>query len=279
MSVVLTGDVHHWIRSSDRTYAIQSESELGVEYARIAGRHGLKVTLFVTGRAVVDERDDLEPLLSLEHVEIGGHGWDAFQPTRLYAAIRRLGGSPHGPTSYQRSWTIGRTCAALGRFTGRPVRSWRNHAYQHDAHTPRLLAEAGVVAWSDEVDLESGGPYRHESGVVVLPMNTLPDHEHVFHGDLTPDALGDGSSREVYPPGEWCDRVCRQTAAILESGGTATILAHPLCMKVADDWSSFERLCGFLAQFPSLTAVEAAELVRAGPGLPDDDRPVPAVNS
>jgi hypothetical protein len=53
-------------------------------------------------------------------------------------------------------------------------------------------------------------------------MNTLPDHEHMFHGDLTPEELGD----KVYTPAGWCDRVCRQTAAIAEAGGTVTILAH-----------------------------------------------------
>jgi hypothetical protein len=258
MPVVLTGDVHHAIPSSDRAHATESESRLAMAYARIAERHGLRVTLFVTGRAAVADREDLRPLLSMEHVEIGGHGWDAFYPRKLYAGLRRLSGSPHGPAAFQRLWTIRRTCRTLARATGRPVRSWRNHAYQHDANTPGLLAAAGVEVWSDEVDLESTGPYRHESGVAVLPMNTHTDHEHVFHGDLTPDTLGPDPGREVYAPAEWCDRVCRQTAAIVEQGGTATILAHPLCMKVADDFASFERLCAFVGAFPSAFAADAA---------------------
>jgi hypothetical protein len=265
MSVVLTGDVHHSIPSSDRAHASESESELSVEYARIAARHGLRVTLFVTGRAVVQDRDDLQPLLAMDNVEIGGHGWDAFYPAKLYAALNRLSGSPHGPAFYQRRWTIRRTCTALTRWSGRPVRSWRNHAYEHDRNTGRLLAAEGVVAWSDEYDLERTAPYRHESGVVVLPMNTLPDHEHVFHGDLTPEELGPDSGRTVYPPEEWCDRVCEQTARVVEAGGTATILAHPLCMKVADDWASYDRLCAFIARFSSLTAERAAGVVQDMP--------------
>jgi hypothetical protein len=258
MPVVLTGDVHHAIPSSDRDHASESESRLAVEYARIAERHGLRVTLFVTGRAAVADRDDLRPVLSMEHVEIGGHGWDAFHPRKLYGGLRRLSGSPHGPGFYQRLWTIRRTCSTLSRATGRPVRSWRNHAYQHDANTPALLAAAGVEVWSDEVDLASTGPYRHDSGVTVLPMNTYTDHEHVFHGDFTPAALGVDSGREVFEPAEWCDRVCRQVEAIVDVGGTATILAHPLCMKVADDFATFERLCAFLAGFPSEFAADSA---------------------
>jgi hypothetical protein len=272
MAVVLTGDVHHPIPSADRRHAAESESELAVEYARIAARHGLDVTLFVTGRAAARDLEDLRPLLSMENVEIGGHGWDAFYPQLRYRVLRRLSGSPQGPRLYQRHWTIGRTSATLERLTGRPVRSWRNHAYLHDAHTPHLLAEAGIVVWSDEVDLESPGPYRHRSGIAVLPMNTLPDHEHLFHGDLTPEALGDSSGRDVYPPDEWCDRVCDRTAAIVQAGGTATILAHPLCMKVADDWASFERLCSFVARFPSLTATAAVESLRAEAGGAEQER-------
>ena len=265
MSVILTGDVHQSISSSDRRHATESESELAVAYARIAASHGLQVTLFVTGRAAIDDRGDLEPLLGMENVEIGGHGWDAFYPQLAYRVLRRLSGSPHGPRVWQRRWTIGRTCATLQRYTGRPVRSWRNHAYQRDAETPRLLADHGVEAWSDEVDLNRPGPYRHPTGVAVLPMNTLPDHEHMFHGDLTPEALGDDSGREVYTPAEWCDRVCRQTAAVVEAGGTATILAHPLCLKVADDWATFERLCAFVARFPSITAIQAAQRLEPRP--------------
>lgn len=264
MAVVLTGDVHHRIPSGDRRHATDSESALAVEYATIARRHGLRTTLFLTGRAVADEADDSRPLVSMDNVEIGGHGWDAFQPRKLYAALRRVSGSPHGPGLYQRYWTIRRTCTALERFTGAPIRSWRNHAYTRDRRTPVLLAQAGISAWSDEVDLERGGPYLHESGLVVLPMNTLPDHEHVFHGDLTPEVAQASSRSEVYPAAEWLERVCRQTESIVSAGGVATILAHPLCMKVADEWATFEQLCSFLAQFPSLFAAEAASIARSG---------------
>jgi hypothetical protein len=224
MSVVLSGDVHHWIPSADRANVRQSESELAVEYARIAGRHGLRVTLFVTGRAAIADRGDLEPLLTMEHVEVCGHGWDAFYPQLLHRVLRRQRGSPQGPRLWQRRWMITRTRATLERFTARPKRSWRNHAYLHDTKTPGLLAEHGVTAWSDEVDLDRTGP----TAIAVLPMNTLPDHEHMFHGDLTPEELGYDSGRKLYTPAERCDRVCRQTAAIADAGGMLTILAHPL---------------------------------------------------
>jgi hypothetical protein len=256
MAVVLSGDVHHYIPSSDRRHAVESESALAVEYARIAERHGLKVTLFFTGRALRDDIADAGPLLSMDTVEIGGHGWDAFRPRWLYRPLAKLSGSPHGYRSWQRR-TIARTCAAIERVTGAPPKSWRNHAYVHDTHTAGLLAEAGIVAWSDHVDLARARPYIHESGLVVLPMNTIPDHESLYHGDRTPDAPRAAGSLLAT---EWCEHVLEGVEQTLAAGGTATILAHPLCMKVVDDWATFEALCAGLSRYPSMLATEAADL-------------------
>jgi hypothetical protein len=255
MPVVLTGDVHQFIPSADRRHTAETESQLAVEYARIAERHGLKVTLFFTGRALRRDAADARPLASMGNVEIGGHGWDAFMPRWLYRPLGRLSGSPHGYAWWQRS-TIKRTCDVAERFAGKPVRSCRNHAYAHDTNTAGLLAEAGILAWSDHVDLGRSHPYLHETGLVVLPMNTPPDHENMYHGDRTPVAVGDRAG--LYPP-EWQARVLESVEAAVADGGVATILAHPLCMKVADDWTTFEALCADLAGRPSAFAAEVAE--------------------
>ena len=36
-------------------------------------------------------------------------------------------------------------------------------------------------------------------------------------------------------------------------------------MKIADDWATFERLCAFVARFPSVTATQAVERLEATP--------------
>ena len=255
MPIVLTGDVHHRIPSADRGHARESESELAVEFARIAGRHGLKVTLLFTGLALRDDAEDARPLLEMDTVEIGGHGWDAFHPRWLYRPLARVSGSQHGFRQWQRRG-IARTCAEVERFTGRPVRSWRDHAYIHDEHTAGLLAEAGIVAWSDDVDPQRAHPYVLGPDLVVLPVNTLPDHENVYHGDRTPESLGDVPA---VTPDEWRRRVVEDVERVRAEGGVATILVHPLCMKVADEWETFEALCADLAPYSSLFAAEAAQ--------------------
>lgn len=262
MTVVLTGDVHHAIGSSDQRFSGRSEAALAVHYARIAGRYGLKVTFFFTGRAVVEDSDDARNLLTMEHVEIGGHGWDALRPRWWYGLLSRLTGSCHGPPWLQRRM-IRRTCVVIERYTGSPVRSWRNHAYRHDKHTPGLLAEAGVSVWSDEVTFERAFPHRHPSGVVMLPINTLPDHEHLYHGARTPEFIAAKGESPSYPPDLWRSKACAQVEEISSTGGIATILAHPICMKVSDDFSTFDRLCCFLSNHPSLFASEVAKLLCA----------------
>lgn len=258
MSVVLTGDVHQSLSSaSDQRFTPHSESELAVRYAQIAARHNLKVTLFITGRAVIEDDGTAAVLKELENVEIGAHGWDAFRPVWWHRALSLATGSPHGPARLQ--WRmVQRTCKVIRELTGKPVRSWRNHAYRHDRHTPYLLSRAGMTTWSDEVSLESRGPYRHPAGITSLPINTLPDHENLLHGARTANSLPRQQAATALSGEQWCERVCTQVDAVLDQGGTATLLAHPICMEICDNWSSFERLCARLERYPSLFASETA---------------------
>jgi peptidoglycan/xylan/chitin deacetylase (PgdA/CDA1 family) len=257
MTIVLTGDVHQWIDSADRGYADETECKLAVHYARIAGRHGLKVTLFLTGKAVIEDTAAVRALLAQENVEIGGHGWDSFRPRWRYRALNKLFGSPHGSRGMQ-ARMIARTRRTIERVTSRPLSSWRNHGYRFDVNTPRVLADAGIRTWSDEVDRNRVGPHRHASGVTILPINTTPDHEHLFHGDQTVETLPAARRSQYADADTWRECVVHEAGSITAQRGCATILAHPLCMKVLDDWKTFDLLCGSLSSYASAWATEAA---------------------
>lgn len=260
MSVVLTGDIHQYFGGLDQAVLGPSESAAGVEYARIAAQHGVKVTLFVTGRAIVEDGADLAPLVEMPNVEIGGHGWDSLQPRLWHGFMNRVLGSPHGPLCMQRRM-VRRTCSTIEAFTSRPVRSWRNHAYRYDTNTPYILADAGIRTWSDDHNLEQYHPYRHRSGVTVLPINTLPDHENLYHGMRTPEFVAADGSTPSYDIDVWLGKVRTGVKRIVAAGGVATVLAHPACMKIADEWTTFKRLCGFLSAYESLFAEEIAHLL------------------
>jgi hypothetical protein len=208
-------------------------------------------------------------LLTEENVEFGGHGWDSFRPPWRYRILRKVFGSPHG-SSWIQARMVRRTCATIARATGQHVQSWRNHAYAHDSHTPRVLSEAGIGVWSDRVDSARARPYSHASGVTILPINTTPDHEHLYHGGQTVETIPVARQSQYDHPGAWRENVLRQAQRIIAEGGVATILAHPLCMKVVDDWRTFDRLCASLSSYSSAWALEAAELAHAG-HKPDGD--------
>jgi hypothetical protein len=240
MTVHLTGDVHHMsLDTRDQAYMDGTEMEAALEYARIAADHALPVTLFVTGKALREEPDRARALAAMEGVELGGHNYYAFG-TPLHTLGRGLTRSWHGPRRFQ-AWEIRRTLAAFADL-GVDVRSWRDHAYRHDEHTPELLARYGVTHFSDAV--EPGGEPRDEDGLRIVPINTPPDHDHVYHAFRTPAFVAESDfegpfGAEAMPADEWVDWVLE----CVEEVETATVLAHPACMQLADEFDAFERLC------------------------------------
>ncbi|MFQ5615260.1 MAG: polysaccharide deacetylase family protein [Anaerolineales bacterium] len=263
--ICLTGDVHQPIGSMDQRVARLNEPACALRWAEIAASHGLKATLFVAGRAVIEHPVETRTLAGLGHVAIGGHTYSCFLPRPLFRVLRLVSGAAYGPAWYQR-WDAARTVRLIEGLTGEPCLTWRTHAFRSDARTYEAVRRAGVRVISDEV---TGPEVTHPRrlGVISLPLNTLDDHTHLYHGLRTPEhvrrkraagtgGVGIGPDPESYSPAEWVDRVLRQVEEIASSGGIATILAHPICMHVAGDFRSFERLCRALRGHESIWAHE-----------------------
>lgn len=251
--IVLTGDLHHTsLATRDQELLPETEPETAVTYARIAARHGVKTTLFVTGRTAAEEPAPLRKVLAEGNVELGGHGYYARSPRWLYGGVfHRLLGNGNGPAWYQ-DWEIRRTIGTIRGAFGVRIRSWRDHGYYHDDHTYRALERNGISVVSDEVGPARSGPTRVGPKLCSLPVNTLPDHDHVVHGVLTKAASGRRTlARSEFPPvvltaEEWLSEVKVQICGIVEHGGVATVLAHPACMRLIDDFHTFKRLCAFI---------------------------------
>jgi peptidoglycan/xylan/chitin deacetylase (PgdA/CDA1 family) len=257
--ICLTGDIHHSgfrhrefpnpglddLPPAQRPYVNQSEAEVAGEYLAIARDAGLKVTFFVTGLALRRDRDAMTALVRGPGLEIGGHTYRAFEPLRLHDWFRRLAGSYYGPAWFQR-WDVKRTLAIIRRRLGTPALAWRTHAYASDRTTWRVLDALGVRILSDRVDLDTVGPQPLIGRLVSLPINVLPDHEHLYHAERTPTAFG-GAARAAYTGPEWLAVVQRQIDTIELRGGVATLLVHPICMYTLDRFQTFRALCRFLA--------------------------------
>ena len=257
--ICLTGDIHHSgfryrefpnprledVPSERRPYVSESEADVAGEYLSIARDAGLKVTFFVTGLALRRDRAAMAALGAGPGLEIGGHTYRAFEPMRLHDWFRRFAGSYYGPAWFQR-WDVKRTLAIIRRRLGVPAVTWRTHAYASDRTTWRVLEALGVRVLSDRVDLDVIGPQTLAGRLVSLPINVLPDHEHLYHAERTPTALGRAAG-PTYTGQEWLAIVQRQIDAIEQRGGVATLLVHPICMYTLDRFQTFRALCRFLA--------------------------------
>lgn len=247
VGVCLTGDVHHrGMGGRDQSLAGSAEVELGVDYLRIAGRMRLRPTLFLTGRCVEQDAQTVAGYADLADCQLGGHGYAALTPWAIhFGMLRRLTGSAWFGAADQRR-DIARTLAAFNKRLGHSPTVWRTHAYAGDANSPELLRAAGVTVLSDARDLTSLRPVADRSGIILAPINTWPDHENIAH----PIGVAGGPGR--MSPEEWLTGILRQVEKILDRGGIALLLAHPVCMKLSDDFKTFTRLCEALRDYPSL---------------------------
>ncbi len=255
--VCVTGDVHQRsYRGTDTPFSQSSEVELATKYADIAGRYGIRITLFLTGKACLEEPESVKQLADMSHCEIGGHTFAAFRDpwSKIY---RKLLGTPWGRAAHQRG-DIEKTIKSIKSVTGKHISVWRNHSYIQTADTPQLLEAAGIQWVSDEVNPEKLSWETFSPALKSLPINVIPDHEHLLHGKYQHGKAKSSKLEGRVSITEWVEQVQAKVQAITEADGIATILVHPLCMEIADGMKAFENLCRFLQPFPNCWVSQAA---------------------
>lgn len=243
--VCVTGDVHQRsYRGTDTPFSPFSEVELATKYAEIAARYGIRITLFVTGKACIEEAERLKQLADMSHCEIGGHTFAAFRDpwSKIY---RKILGTPWGREAHQRD-DIKKTIESIQSVTGKRISVWRNHSYIHTADTSRLLEAASIQWVSDEVNSTKLSWESLSPTLKSLPINVTPDHEHLLHGKYQYGKTKTSKLEGRVLITDWVEQVQGKVQAITESQGIATILVHPLCMEIADGMKTFENLCKFL---------------------------------
>ncbi len=263
--ICLTGDIHHSsLNSPEQRYSDYSEAELASHYLKICKRYNIKATLFFTGRSFLDDWEHIRELMKFNNFEIGGHTFTALRPRLLHDYFRKLFHSYYGPSFYQ--WfDIKRTLSTIKRKTGITVVSWRTHAYSSDKITYKLLPRFGVRIITDEVKKNLYQPHLINANLFSFSINVLPDHEHIFHADRTVSHVErkvkagwqDDFTQKSYQIEDWLELVKEQVKEIETTSGIATLLVHPLCMHVADNFQAFEKLCVFLSSYRCETLREA----------------------
>ena len=264
--ICVTGDIHHkGLNSDDLMFCRGSELDSGLIMAEIARDHGLSLTLFVTGRCAEEEPQKLRRLSQFSNVEIGGHNYFGFKPRRPFSIWERLTGLKNGPRIFQ-EWEVSKTLNLLGSTCGDTVVSWRDHGYRHDRNTASILAKKGIRFWSDALSKDGAQPFE-QNGLWTVPINTLPDHDYVFHGDRTKDSVDPNvllnTAFEIGPMNsiQWRELVIRQVGKLENKNidNLATLLCHPACMEVFDNFQTFEWLC---QRLPVSRSIKMADIER-----------------
>ena len=255
--VCVTGDVHQRsYRGTDTPFSSLSEVELAIKYADIAARYGTRITLFLTGKACLEESERVKQLADMSHCEIGGHTFAAFRDpwSKIY---KKLLGTPWGREAHQKG-DITKTIESIQSVTGKYISVWRNHSYIRTADTPRLLESASIQWVSDEVNPAKLSWESLSPALKSLPINVTPDHEHLLHGKYQYGKTKPSKLEGRVSIAEWGKQVQEKVQSISEADGIATILVHPLCMEIADGMRAFEDLCKFLQPFKNCWVSQAA---------------------
>ncbi|MGV3526671.1 MAG: polysaccharide deacetylase family protein [Candidatus Sericytochromatia bacterium] len=267
--ICLSADIHHSsLGTGNQQHSDLAEAQTAQRFAELLTHYGVKATFFISGRTFVEEAHHLEGVLDHPLIEIGGHNWDCFAPSLWHRFWNKATGSYNGPAWYQQQ-DAEKTLDVIEKHTGKRPVSWRNHMYMHGPHTEKVLAACGLRICSDGVSRHSTRPERHASGLLNFPLNIMPDHEHLYHAERTPEWVeqwvkryqwSDDFGAASYDIDTWTDLVLEQLRAHEVAGVMSNLILHPITMYLCDGFRSAERILAYLATRPQVHMAEVADL-------------------
>ena len=280
--ICLTGDIHHDSLATNEQLFLKrreptaSEVQISCEYVRLCEEHGVKCTLYATGRTLARQWREFRPIAESPTVEVGGHTYDGLPRSRLSRLLAAMGwraslshAHSHGSFARQRRDAV-RMVQIARRRLGQPVVSWRSHGLVRDGNTYPILAELGIRYISDEIAWDKHLPEEAGTGLISHPLNVIMDHDHLYHAHRTVPyvarqqtdwPLKDDPTSESYAIEQWAEIVEEQVDAIEKKDGVATVLMHPLCMYVADGFATMRRLLRRFADSQTVWARETGAYV------------------
>lgn len=254
--ICLTGDIHHAsLNTGNQQHCDISEIQVAQIYTKMLEEAGVNVTYFITGKSFAEEWDDLRPICESENIELGGHTYYCFEPALWHRIWNKLVDSYNGPRWYQK-WDVQKTIDIIRKKTGVKIEVWRNHMYMHGKYTEEVLKECGIKICSDGVQKGSNGLIKHKSGIYNLPLNIMPDHEHLIHAERTPEWIESWQKRynwsddfgpDSYYVEKWTDMVLEQLEFNEKNGIISNMIIHPITLYLCDKLKNFERILEFLA--------------------------------
>ena len=266
--ICLTGDVHHSsFRSDDLLYCNGSEIDSAYKMALIAANHDIKITYFFTGKCVNEDPKLVLKISKLKNVEIGGHNYFAFKPRKLFDYYQKISGLKNGPWIFQ-YWEVRKTIKVFEKLFNKKIVSWRDHGYRNDRNTINILKMNRIKNFSDTLSKDGLQPQWINNDMLDVPINTLPDHDYVFHGGRQPDTINSDtlikSHFRTAPMNKekWLKKIKKKVSKMEREKKISTILTHPACMEVFDNFETFRKLCKFLKQYKTLKVKEISKFIQ-----------------
>lgn len=271
--ICLTGDLHHSsLRTGNQLHADDTEIRIAGRYLDMLAERDIKVTFFISGKAFDEEWDDLKPICEHPLVEVGGHNYSCFTPSLWHRFWNKAIGSFNGPRWMQRR-DARRTISAAQRRTGRRIQVWRNHMYMHGPYTEEVLSECGIGLCSDGVVADGMAPVWHPAGLFNFGLNVIPDHEHLYHAERTPEWVDWWTKRygwsDDYGPNsyyveEWTGIVLECLRWNESRGAISNMIIHPITLYLCDRFKSFQRILDYLETRETVHMSEVLERARRG---------------
>ena len=254
--ICLAGDIHHAsLKTGNQSHCDITEIQVAQRYLNMLEEANVKATFFISGKCFEEEWRDVKPLCDNPLIEVAGHGYNCFKPDLWHRCWNKINGSYNGPQWYQRR-DARKTIDIIYQKTGKTITSWRNHMYMHGPFTEQVLHDCGIKICSDGVQRDTNGPIAHSSGILNFPLNIMPDHEHLYHAERTPEWVdqwvkrynwSDDYGSASYQIEEWTDGVLAELHEHEEKGIISNMIIHPITLYLCDRLNSFEKILEFLA--------------------------------
>jgi hypothetical protein len=269
--ILLTADIHNQsLKTENQKHSDLTELDTTYMYFKAIEKLGLKATFFISGKVFTEDwNEKLEEICQSPLIEIGGHNWDCFENQLYHRVCNKLLKSYNGTKAFQKR-DCEKTKEIIFKKTNREIRSWRNHMYMHGVYTEEVLAECGIDIISDGV---KKGPLQfikdpiHD--IYNLPINCIPDHEHIYHAERTPlwvkqwlerYSWEDDFGKESYYIQKWGEILIENIALNDINNSASLMLIHPLTMYLADRFNFFYQLVEFLKDQHTATLSEALKI-------------------
>ncbi|PHQ64665.1 MAG: hypothetical protein COB99_08460 [Sulfurimonas sp.] len=121
--------------------------------------------------------------------------------------------------------------------------------------TGGVLSSLGIDICSDGVVKNNFYLQEDANGIYNLPINIIPDHEHIIHAERTPEWIekwqkrynwSDDFGPDSYYIDEWAELVLKQLKENEAKKKLSVMIIHPITMYLADNFKAVKKILDYI---------------------------------